>query len=94
VGEEQIALLQGQQSDFLLSHRERDAAVRRFNKHDAGEESRRITVQEVAEATGVNRMTLSKILNHKGYSTGTDILDRLCTYFGCRIEELVEYVPD
>ena len=58
------------------------------------QESRRITVQEVAEATGVNRMTLSKILNHKGYSTGTDILDRLCTYFGCRIEELVEYVPD
>ena len=58
------------------------------------QESRRITVQEVAEATGVNRMTLSKILNHKGYSTGTDILDRLCTYFGYRIEELVEYVPD
>jgi putative transcriptional regulator len=57
-------------------------------------ESRRITVQEVAEATGVNRMTLSKILNHRGYSTGTDILDRLCIYFGCRIEDLVEHVPD
>jgi putative transcriptional regulator len=58
------------------------------------QESRRITVQEVAEATGVNRMTLSKILNHKGYSTGTDILDRLCNYFSCRIEELIEHVPD
>ena len=58
------------------------------------QESRRITVQEVAEATGVNRMTLSKILNHKGYSTGTDILDRLCAYFGCQVEELVERVPD
>jgi putative transcriptional regulator len=57
-------------------------------------ESRRITVQEVAEATGVNRMTLSKILNHRGYSTGTDILDRLCTYFACPIEELVEHVKD
>lgn len=55
-------------------------------------EGRRVTVQEVAEATGVNRMTLSKILNHKGYSTGTDILDRLCTYFGCRIEELAEHL--
>jgi putative transcriptional regulator len=58
------------------------------------QESRRITVQEVAEATGVNRMTLSKILNHKGYSTGTDILYRLCNYFSCRIEELIEHVPD
>ena len=57
-------------------------------------ESRRITVQEVAEGTGVNRMTLSKVLNHKGYSTGTDILDKLCVYFGCKIEELVEHVPE
>lgn len=57
-------------------------------------ESRRITIQEVAEATGVNRMTLSKILNHRGYSTGTDILDKLCSYFGCQLQELVEYLPD
>lgn len=57
-------------------------------------QSRRITIQEVAEATGINRMTLSKILNHKGYSTGTDTLDRLCVYFGCRIEDLVEHVPE
>jgi putative transcriptional regulator len=58
------------------------------------QEARRITVQEVAEATGVNRMTLSKILNHKGYSTGTDILDKLCTYFACRVEDLVEHCPE
>jgi putative transcriptional regulator len=57
-------------------------------------QSRRITIQEVAEAAGVNRMTLSKILNHKGHSTGTDTLDRLCSYFGCRIEDLVEHIPD
>lgn len=57
-------------------------------------ESRRLTIQEVAEATGVNRMTLSKILNHKGYSTGTDIIDKLCGYFECRVEDLVERLPD
>lgn len=56
-------------------------------------ESRRITVQEVADAAGVNRMTLSKILNHRGYSTGTDVLDKLCAYFDCRVDDLVEYVP-
>lgn len=55
-------------------------------------ESRRITIQEVAEATGVNRMTLSKILNQKGYSTGTDILDKLCAYFGCALPDLAEFV--
>lgn len=57
-------------------------------------ESRRITIQEVADATGVNRMTLSKILNHRGYSTGTDILDRLCSYFACQLQDLVEHISD
>lgn len=57
-------------------------------------ESRRITIQEVAEASGVNRMTLSKILNHRGYSTGTDIVDKLCTYFGCSVSDLLEHIAD
>lgn len=57
-------------------------------------DSRRITIQEVSEATGINRSTLSKILNLKGYSTGTDVLDKLCLYFGCRIEDLVEHVAE
>lgn len=55
-------------------------------------EGRRITIQEVAEGTGINRMTLSKILNQKGYSTGTDNLDRLCTYFNCTLDDLLEHV--
>jgi DNA-binding Xre family transcriptional regulator len=55
-------------------------------------EGRRITVSEVAIATGLNRMTLSKILNSKGYGTGTDTIDRLCEYFDCRVEDLMEYV--
>jgi putative transcriptional regulator len=57
-------------------------------------DSRRITLQEVSEATGINRSTLSKLLNQKGYSTGTDVLDKLCTYFACHIGDLVEHVPD
>ncbi len=57
-------------------------------------ESRRITVQELSEATAINRSTLSKLLNHKGYSTSTDILDKLCVYFDCKIEDLVEHVPE
>ena len=57
-------------------------------------DSRRITMQEVSDATGINRSTLSKILNQKGYSTGTDVLDRLCTYLQCSVADLVEHVQD
>lgn len=49
---------------------------------------------EVANATGIHRMTLSKIANHRGYNPTADVLDRLCNYFGCRIEQLVEHIPD
>ncbi len=58
------------------------------------QEGRRLTVSEVSAATGINRVTLSKMINQRGYSTVTDTLDKLCAYFGCRIEQLVEYVPD
>lgn len=57
-------------------------------------ESRRITMQELTDATGINRSTLSKMLNQKGYSTNTEFLDRLCGFFDCKIEELVERLPD
>ena len=57
-------------------------------------EGRRITVTEVATATGLNRMTLSKILNLKGYGTGTETVDRLCQYFECKVEDLMEFLPD
>ncbi|MDH5572290.1 MAG: helix-turn-helix transcriptional regulator [Gammaproteobacteria bacterium] len=57
-------------------------------------EGQRITIGEVAEAAGIHRMTLSKLINQKGYNTGTETLDRLCEYFQCQIEDLVEYIPE
>ena len=57
-------------------------------------ERKRVQLQEIAAATGLNRMTLSKLANQHGANVQTDVLDKLCTYFGCRIEELVEHVPD
>ncbi|MBU0587150.1 MAG: helix-turn-helix transcriptional regulator [Gammaproteobacteria bacterium] len=56
-------------------------------------EGRRVTINEIATATGLNRMTLSKILNQKGYGTGTETVDRLCQYFDCKVEDLMEHVP-
>ena len=58
------------------------------------EEGRRVTLTELAEATNISRVTLSKMVNQRGYNTQTDHLDRLCRYFGCRLSDLAEYVPD
>ena len=57
-------------------------------------ERRRVPLQEIAEATGLNRMTLSKLVNQHGANVQTDVVDKLCSYVGCRIEDLVEHMPD
>ncbi len=57
-------------------------------------EGRVITVNEIAEKTGIHRITLSRILNLKGYNTGTDNISLLCKFFSCRVEELIEYVDE
>ena len=55
-------------------------------------DGRRVTLTELSEATGINRVTLSKIVNHRGYSTVTDNIDQLCKFFGCKVEDIMEYV--
>jgi putative transcriptional regulator len=57
-------------------------------------EGKRVTLLELSQATGINRVTLSKMVNHKGYSTVTDNLDKLCKFFDCKIDQLAEYVPE
>lgn len=57
-------------------------------------ENRRITMAEITEATGINRVTLSKMINQKGYSTVTDNLDKLCKFFDCKLEDIAEFVVD
>jgi putative transcriptional regulator len=56
------------------------------------EDGKRLMIKDIAESTGINRMTLSKILNQKGYNTTTDKLDKLSEFFGCQIGDLVERV--
>ena len=58
------------------------------------EENRRVTLDEVAKATGVHRTTLSKIANQRGYNTTTEILDKLCEFFEGDVGEVAQYVEE
>lgn len=60
----------------------------------AFQEGRRVTFDEISKETGINRTTLSKMANQRGYNTTTDNLDALCDYFGCSVGELAEHVKD
>jgi putative transcriptional regulator len=55
---------------------------------------KRITMLEVSEATGINRMTLSRMANVRGYSTSTETIDKLCRYFKCQVGDIANYIED
>ena len=57
-------------------------------------EGRRLSIAELAEKSKVTRPTLSRILNQRGYNTTTESIGRLCAFFNCRVENLIEFVPD
>jgi putative transcriptional regulator len=57
-------------------------------------ERRVVTVSEIAQATGIHRATLSKMANQPGANIGTEIIDKLCRYFGCQPGELLMFVDD
>lgn len=54
---------------------------------------RRITLEEIAKETGIHRTTLSKIANQRGYNTTTANIDKLCIFFQCSVDKIVEHVP-
>ncbi|MBR9814505.1 helix-turn-helix transcriptional regulator [bacterium] len=57
-------------------------------------EDRVVTLAEVARDSGIHRATLSKIAHERGYSTGTDIIERLCIYFDCEIADVMQLVRE
>ena len=57
-------------------------------------ERRHITVREISEQTGIARNTLSRLLNQPGWNARTEHVDKLCAYFDCKVEDLLEFVPD
>jgi DNA-binding Xre family transcriptional regulator len=58
-------------------------------------EKRTITLIEIAEETGISRVTLSKIANSRGdYNTTSDNIEKLCLYFECTPNDLMAIVPE
>ena len=54
---------------------------------------RRLLISEIASSTGLGQDTLTKILSQKAYGTEIDTIDRLCDFFDCSVEDLMERLP-
>ncbi|MCP4378066.1 MAG: helix-turn-helix transcriptional regulator [bacterium] len=55
-------------------------------------DGRRVTLDEIAKEIGISRNTLSRIANNRGYNTTTDVIDRLCLFFDCSVEKVMEHL--
>lgn len=44
-------------------------------------EGKRINLDDLSEATGVNKSTLSRISSVRGYNTTTENIDKLCRFW-------------
>ena len=48
-----------------------------------------MTKKELREKTGISKSTMDKM--GRGESVSMEIIERICKYFNCRIENVVEY---
>ena len=55
---------------------------------------RRVGLKEVSEETGIHKSTLSRIANQKASNTTIGNLEKICLFFDCQIQDLVEFIPD
>lgn len=68
--------------------------IRELVKQKSEQEGRKITLSFLANEVGIQSSAMSKIANNTGYHTSITTLEALCKFFDCKIEDVVEYVPD
>lgn len=54
----------------------------------------RVNAKDLAKATGISTNTLSRWKNNKNNAYETRTISLICKYFNCKIQDLLEYVPE
>ena len=55
---------------------------------------RKLKISDVVRDTGLNRGTLTRLYHETSERVELAVLDRLCVYLGCRLDQLLEQVDD
>ncbi|KDE67273.1 Cro/Cl family transcriptional regulator [Fusobacterium necrophorum subsp. funduliforme] len=55
---------------------------------------KRYSIVEVAQKTGMSPTTISNLYNEKVKRLDFDTLEKLCILFNCRVQDIIEYIPD
>ena len=55
---------------------------------------RRLKISDVARDTGINRGTITRMYHETIQRIELDVLDKLCAYLECKVEDLLEWQAD
>lgn len=53
-----------------------------------------IKITDVHKNTGISRTTLTNLYYRRGKGIQFDVLDKLCDYLECNIQDIFEYIGD
>lgn len=53
---------------------------------------KKMTKEEMRTALKISPATIAKM--GKGENVSMDVLERICNFFDCKIEDVVEYIPE
>lgn len=57
-------------------------------------DGKKVTYADISNETGISKITLSRMASKAGYKAGSDIIEKLCKYFGVTPDQLMTLMPD
>jgi len=55
---------------------------------------KRLKIADVVKDTGINRGTVTRLYHETAQRVELDVLDQLCQYFKCPVNEILEWVDE
>jgi putative transcriptional regulator len=55
---------------------------------------RKLKISDVSRDTNINRGTITRLYYESFTRVEKEVIESLCNYFNCRVEDLFEYVPE
>ena len=52
---------------------------------------RLLKISEVAKETGISRTTLTNLYYRRSDKISFEVLNKLCKYFNCNVQDIIEY---
>ena len=55
---------------------------------------KKLKVADIARDLGLHRNTITLLYDETATRVDLETLNKLCVYFGCRVEDILEFIPD